>query len=126
MEEQYRSLTNYLPSGETNSIQATIFHRNGSDQPAIDGYQADNPHPTLPAGLSIAATEQKKQAIEALLTQYNGLLAQADIVLDQIVDGEKELRTLNTKLLTTIGLLYGKDSPEYEAAGGTRTSEAKK
>jgi hypothetical protein len=31
-----------------------------------------------------------------------------------------------TKFLTAIGLLYGKDSPEYEAAGGTRTSEAGK
>ena len=92
----------------------------------IIGIKQITPVPTLPAGLSVAATEQKKQAVEALLTQYNGLLAQADQVLDQIVDGEKELRTLNTKLLTAIGLLYGKDSPEYEAAGGTRTSEAKK
>ena len=65
-----------------------------------------SPAPTLPAGLSVAATEQKKQAVEALLTQYNGLLAQADIVLNQITDGEKELRGLNTKLLTAIGLLY--------------------
>ncbi|MCX6366864.1 MAG: hypothetical protein NTX57_09160 [Armatimonadetes bacterium] len=90
------------------------------------GIKQITPAPTLPAGLSIAATEQKKQAIEALLTQYNGLLAQADILLNQIVDGEKELRRDNTKLLTAIGLLYGKDSPEYEAAGGTRTSEAGK
>ena len=90
------------------------------------GINQISPPTTHPAGQSVAATEQKKQAIEALLTQYNGLLAQADQVLDQIVDGEKELRTLNTKLLTAIGLLYGKDSPEYEAAGGTRTSEAGK
>ena len=90
------------------------------------GIKQISPAPTLPAGLSITATEQKKQAIEALLTQYNGLLAQADIVLDQIVDGEKELRGMSTKLLTAIGLLYGKDSPEYEAVGGTRTSEAGK
>jgi hypothetical protein len=90
------------------------------------GINQISPAPTFPAGLSVAATEQKKQVIEALLTQYNGLLAQADQVLDKIVDGEKELRTLNTKLLTAIGLIYGKDSPEYEAAGGTRTSETKK
>ena len=31
-----------------------------------------------------------------------------------------------TQFLTAIGLLYGKDSPEYEASGGTRTSEAGK
>lgn len=90
------------------------------------GIKQISPAPTLPAGLSVTATEQKKQTVEALLVQYNGILAQADQVLDQIVDGEKELRTLNTKLLIAIGLLYGKDSPEYEAAGGTRTSEAKK
>jgi hypothetical protein len=90
------------------------------------GIKQISPAPTLPAGLSVAVAEQKKLAIEALLVQYNGILAQADQVLDQIVDGEKELRGLNTKLLTAIGLLYGKDSPEYEAAGGTRTSEAKK
>ena len=51
---------------------------------------------------------------------------QVNQVLDKIVDGEKELRRDNTKLLTAIGLLYGKDSPEYEATGGTRTSEAGK
>ena len=90
------------------------------------GIKQISPAPTLPAGLSVAATEQKKQAVEALLTQYNGLLAQADQVLDQIVDGEKELRTLNTKLLTAIGLLYGKDSPQYEAASDTRPREVKK
>lgn len=90
------------------------------------GIKQISPTPTFPAGISIAATEQKKQDIEALLLQYNSLLAQADQVLDRIVDGEKELRGMNTKLLTAVGLLYGKDSPEYEAAGGTRTSEAGK
>jgi hypothetical protein len=82
------------------------------------------PTPTpLPAGLSITEVEGKQAALESLLDQYNGTLAEADRLLNQIQVSEKDLRKYDTKLLTAVGLVYGKDSSEYEMAGGKRESE---
>ncbi len=39
---------------------------------------------------------------------------------------EKELKDWNGRMLAGVGSEFGKDSPEYEAAGGVRKSERKK
>ena len=36
---------------------------------------------------------------------------------------EKELKQATEKMLLGVAIEYGKDSPEYEVAGGTRTSK---
>ncbi|WP_309717999.1 hypothetical protein [Armatimonas sp.] len=59
-------------------------------------------------------------ALQSLLEQYNGILAEADRLLNEVQASEKALRKYDTRLLTAVGLAYGKDSSEYEMAGGTR------
>ncbi|MCI5168677.1 MAG: hypothetical protein D3903_21920, partial [Candidatus Electrothrix sp. GM3_4] len=39
---------------------------------------------------------------------------------------EKELRDLSSRMLSGVKVKYGRDSNEYEMAGGTRLSDRKK
>ena len=49
-----------------------------------------------------------------------------DGLLNALEADEKMLNTLSEKMLAAVGVKYGKDSDEYEQAGGTRTSERAK
>ncbi|MCI5159415.1 MAG: hypothetical protein D3906_13475, partial [Candidatus Electrothrix sp. AUS1_2] len=57
---------------------------------------------------------------------YNGLLAQADAAGNDFRALEKELRGLSSLMLSGVKVKFGRDSNEYEMAGGTRLSERKK
>lgn len=61
-----------------------------------------------------------------LLADYNASLAVSDGLLTAFELKEKELQKFNAKVLPAVGLKYGKDSAEYEKAGGVRDSERKK
>jgi hypothetical protein len=76
--------------------------------------------------LTLANYQVKVKAAQAALDHYNGLLTQADLESDQFDDLEAELKDLSERMLTGVATEYGKDSPEYEAAGGVRKSERKK
>lgn len=77
-------------------------------------------------GLSLANYDAKIGAVKAKLDAYNTLLSQADRISDELDGLEKELTDLNERMLTGVATQFGKDSPEYEAAGGTRKSERKR
>ena len=83
--------------------------------------------PDLTLGkLTLAEYQTKVQTAQTSLDTYNGLLTEADLASDRFDNLEKELKDWNERMLTGIATDYGKDSPEYEAAGGTRKSERKK
>jgi hypothetical protein len=74
-------------------------------------------------GLSLAVLRTEIQATQALLDAYNVKLAEADGALNAFKAKEKELKNLTSRLLAGVGAAYGRDSSEYEQAGGTRTSD---
>jgi len=80
----------------------------------------------LGGGLSLPNYDAKIGAVKDKLDTYNTLLSQADRVSDELDGLEKELTDLNERMLTGVATQFGKDSPEYEAAGGTRKSERRK
>lgn len=80
----------------------------------------------LGSGLTIAAYSTKIAAAETVLEAYNIQLAKADALGNNFKAVEKELSTLSTRMLAGVGVKYGKDSNEYEMAGGTRSSEIKR
>jgi hypothetical protein len=83
--------------------------------------------PDLALGsMTLANYQVKVKAAQSALDHYNGLLTQADLESDQFDDLEAELKDLSERMLTLVATEYGKDSPEYEAAGGVRKSERKK
>ena len=83
--------------------------------------------PDLELGsLNLVDYQAKVQVAQTALDHYNGLLTQADLESDQFDDLEKELKDWSERMLSGVVTEYGKDSPEYEAAGGVRKSERKK
>jgi len=77
-------------------------------------------------GMTLAAYTAKKSAIDALNNNYNTELSKLDGLLDDIEAGENELDDLSSRMLAAVGVKYGKNSAEYEKAGGTKTSERKR
>ena len=88
--------------------------------------KAIDPALDLGSGLTVAAFEGEIAATQTALEAYNTLLAQADAALNELNDREKKLGTLSGRMLAGVGVMFGKDSSEYEMAGGTRTSEIKR
>lgn len=60
------------------------------------------------------------------LDGYNTALSEIDSRLNTVQDTEKKLRDLSERMINGVASKYGKDSPEYEIAGGVRKSERKK
>ena len=88
--------------------------------------KAIDPNLDLGGGLTVTAFEDEIAEVQTTLEQYNTLLAQADAVLNKLNEQEKQLGTKSGRMLAGVGVRYGKDSSEYEMAGGTRTSEIKR
>ena len=76
--------------------------------------------------LTAANYKLKIDQITAVLENYNSLLSQADQQANNFDGLEKELRDLNERYLLAVAAKYGKDSSEYEMAGGKRKSERKR
>jgi len=57
------------------------------------------------------------------LAVYNATLSSLDGQLNNLQAAETSLNTLSESMLAAVGVKYGKDSNEYEEAGGTRKSE---
>ena len=88
--------------------------------------KAIEPNLELGNDLTAAAFSSKITAAQAALDAYNAQLAKADALGNDFKALEKELRSLSSRMLAGVGVKYGKDSSEYEMAGGTRTSEIKR
>jgi hypothetical protein len=77
-------------------------------------------------GLSVEIYAQKAELLRSQLATYNESLSFADRALNAVQDTEKEIRDLSERMLIAVAARYGKDSYEYEMAGGTRKSERKR
>ena len=74
-------------------------------------------------GLTVANYEAKVAEAKAMLEAYNTKLSELDGMLNAYQDKEQEVRSFSTRMLAAVAAAYGKESSEYEQAGGTRTSE---
>lgn len=60
------------------------------------------------------------------LATYNESLLIVDRAAGIVQDTEQQLKTLSERMLIAVAAKYGKDSYEYEMAGGTRKSDRKR
>lgn len=70
-----------------------------------------------------------QQAIDELVTSmddYNLVLSLADEKESVFASKEAYVNSLTERMLIGVATQYGKDSVQYDQAGGTRTSERKK
>ncbi len=77
-------------------------------------------------GLTLAEYNKAIDAVRADISTYNEALSQVDNASNSVQAGEKKLRDLSELMLLAVAARYGKDSSEYEMAGGTRKSERKR
>ncbi|RCJ39425.1 hypothetical protein A6769_06610 [Nostoc punctiforme NIES-2108] len=70
--------------------------------------------------------EKLIDSIEQLRNQidvHNSALAIVDSTLTEVEEMERNLKQLSEKMLMVVAIKYGKDSAEYEMAGGVRNSD---
>jgi hypothetical protein len=58
-----------------------------------------------------------------MLDDYNASIAMIDSSKKKLDEMEKTLNQVSDKMLTGVGFKYGKNSNEYELAGGVRDSD---
>ncbi len=80
----------------------------------------------LGTGLTLAAYRAEVVSVQAKQDAYNTLLSQVDQSYNEFQAAEKSIRDLSERMLAGVASKYGKDSSEYEMAGGTRKSERKR
>jgi hypothetical protein len=85
--------------------------------------RAIDPNLDLGNDLTLAAYNAKITETQTALDAYNGLLAQADAGGNDFRAVEKELRDMSSQMLSGVKVKYGRDSNQYEMAGGKRLSE---
>lgn len=94
-------------------------------QVRIAGLKAIDPALDLGNGLTVAAFEAKIVSTAKKLADYNQELAVVDEMQNSFVTEEDSLKDISERMLAGVGARFGKDSSQYEQAGGTRKSERK-
>ncbi|MGC1379154.1 MAG: hypothetical protein WA821_23190 [Anaerolineales bacterium] len=95
-------------------------------QARLDALKSLDPNLDLGYGLTLTAYQALINNAQAKLSAYNTLLSQVGDAQNALRAAEQELRPFSARLLTGVATKYGKDSSQYEMAGGTRTSEIKR
>ena len=85
-----------------------------------------DPKLDLGNSLTLDAYKAKRDAVKTENDTYNTMKSAIDGQLDKVEAMEAELDAWTVNMLAGVGIKHGKDSPEYEMAGGTRTSDRKR
>jgi hypothetical protein len=92
----------------------------------LAGLQSITPAPDMGGDLTVAGFAADITACDTDLIAYNKMLSDVDEFKNRYDDKESKLVDKSTRYLAAIGAKYGRDSDEYEKAGGTRKSERKR
>ncbi|NEQ87840.1 MAG: hypothetical protein F6K26_50060 [Moorea sp. SIO2I5] len=77
-------------------------------------------------GMTIEQLEASIQSVREKLETYNTILSTLDGAYNNLLEAEEILGGLSEKMLMAVAVKYGKNSFEYEMAGGVRRSERKR
>lgn len=91
-----------------------------------DSLESIDPALDLGNGLSLGGFRSEIAAVFVKLSKYNTKLSEVDGALNALQTAEKAIADLSERMLTGVATKYGKDSDEYEKAGGTKKSEIKR
>jgi len=74
-------------------------------------------------GMTVEAYTAAVEAMRNTQNKYNTLLSSVDQAYNDMLAMEKNLAELSERMLSAVGVKYGRNSTEYEMAGGVRRSE---
>ena len=80
----------------------------------------------LGKGLNAKAYADAIGDLRQRLADYNTALSTIDRLYSQLQEAERTVNDLSEQILLAVAVKYGKDSHEYEMAGGVRKSERKR
>jgi len=80
----------------------------------------------LGEGLTLETYKQQIEDLRNHISAYNTILSSADRAANLVKTLESKVSSLSELMLLGVAARYGKDSDEYEMAGGTRKSERKR
>ncbi|MHC5743302.1 MAG: hypothetical protein ACYTXT_15510 [Nostoc sp.] len=89
----------------------------------VAGLKAIDPNINFDDTCNLQNLTQLIDNFHNMLDEYNAALAMIDSSRKKLDEMEKTLSQVSDKMLTGVGFKYGKNSNEYELAGGVRDSE---
>jgi hypothetical protein len=92
----------------------------------LSGIKSINSELDLGNGLTAKIYQEKIEKITKSLNDYNTVLSLADEKHGIFEADELDLKDYHERMLLAVGGRYGKNSPEYEMAGGTKKSDRKR
>ena len=92
----------------------------------LAGLQSIDPALDLGGGLTVASFKADIDDVDADFNTYNKMLSDLDEFKNRLDKKEDNLNDRSARFLAAVGARHGKDSDEYEKAGGTRTSDRKR
>lgn len=92
----------------------------------FDGIKSVNPKLDAGGGFTAPGYEKAIVQLRADISAYNTVLSTVDALQNRIADSEKEVSEYSERMLLGVAARYGKDSNEYEMAGGVRKRDRKR
>jgi hypothetical protein len=77
-------------------------------------------------GLTVADYQTAIDEVKAVLDTYNTHLSLADELKNNLADKEKLVTEFSVRMLAGVAAKFGKDSNEYQMAGGTKKSHIRR
>jgi len=92
----------------------------------LAGMQSVGDDIDLGNGFTMAAYQDLIVAMRDKLMAYNRMLSLVDGAYNEMLTAERLLMDFSDHMLSGFGVRFGKDSSEYEMAGGRRKSERRR
>jgi len=89
----------------------------------VAGLKAIDPNINFDDTYNLQNLNQLINNFHNMLDEYNAAIAMIDSSRKKLDEMEKTLSHVSDKMLVGVGFKYGKNSNEYELAGGVRDSE---
>jgi hypothetical protein len=77
-------------------------------------------------GLTLGAYWEAINGLREKQHRYNALLSSVDSLYNELLADERALGEMSEHMLSGVKVKFGRDSVEYEMAGGVRRSERKR
>jgi hypothetical protein len=90
------------------------------------GIESISPDLDLGNGMTLKSYQADIEQARDREIEYNKMLSSLDKFYNEMLDSERQLADRSSKMLQAIAIVYGRNSSEYEMAGGTRTSERRR
>ncbi|MBD2303728.1 hypothetical protein H6G80_33585 [Nostoc sp. FACHB-87] len=89
----------------------------------VAGMKAIDPNLNFDDTHNLQSITELIEQFKKMLEDYNSALAVIDSSKQKLDEMEKTLKQVSDRMVTGVGFKYGRNSNEYELAGGIRESE---